>query len=459
MAEVVTAFDPLTRRMPVVVAPRIPLLAANALGLFRIALGIGLTWIALTALLPSADIVFRHYGAPDLDLIHAIARSPTWLIALRWWMVLAAVFFTVGLCTRTAYALLVLAMLIRTYLQLEVLGAHDYGLPLLTMLGWVTVRWGDGFSLDRLWWRPGEDPEPSAAYGFAVWWPGLTLGLALLSAAYTKLVNTDGQWITTGAVKYHFVTDATQAVTDWGLWIAAHHPVAVLASVGAIALEGAFIVVIFARTEWQRLIALGAAALLFGGLYVLQGIAWPPWWLLLLSFLPWQWWRASRDKGRQERFVMWSRLPLAQQVVALAMVILQGYATIAAIEREPFLSNFPMYSGTYASTQQFDQQMEWRFTRFVNARSSSAGTENMINRLSDDSRIALMRLSEQRNVASEQIGKLCAEYARLAGELPTWLELRLTRSGFDWSTGRFLQYMSVPTVPVKLAALCDDRHS
>ena len=55
-------------------------------------------------------------------------------------------------------------------------------------------------------------------------------------------------WINDGVVKYHFIEDAPAAPVSWGLWVAAHHPVAVAASAASLMAEAGLILLAVSAT-------------------------------------------------------------------------------------------------------------------------------------------------------------------------------------------------------------------
>jgi len=340
------------------------------------------------------------------------------------------------------------------------------GLPFVTFLGWLTVTWADGLSIDR--WRqgplPGENSEgaPSRTYGFAVWWPGLTLGVALLAAAFAKLTVTGLEWIAGGAVKYHFVLDAEHAPVNWGLWVASHHWVAVLLSLGAIILEAGFIVNIFTRGPAARFVAGMAGAGLFLGLYLFQGIYWPGWLVLVVAFLPWM--LLNRHSPRS-LLTSAAAAPAGRtaQVTAVAVLLCtQGYASATQTQAEPLLSNFPMYSNSYASPEAFEHSRRWQMTRIVSVQADGRDIAQATGNLRDEDLDLLMELAVERSawvnyvVGGEWPARtvVCERYRRVLGTLPTEVTFTLERTGFDWTAGRFREYAPLPAAPVPLAELC-----
>jgi hypothetical protein len=369
--------------------------------------------------------------------------------------------FAIGLWARIAYAGFVGAFFLATLIALEGSGAHDLGLPLVTFIGWLAVPWNAGLGVDD--WLRRRSPESdrgdlaSGNYGFAIWWPGLTLGVALLAAAYAKLTTSGLAWILGGAVKYHFVIDAANAPVDWGSWLAGRHWAAVLLSFGAIAAEALFIANIFVRGSGMRLLIGVAGAAFFLGLYLLQGIYWEQWLVLLLAFLPWPWLnRSSPDRAVPGVAASPRRIGAAPAIAIALLVCTQVYASVAAIQIEPLISNFPMYSNTFASPEAFDRSMRVPLTRIVNARADGRDVTATIGRLQDRELQFLIDVADRtRNADAPDDGTiLCGRYQGAMGMLPAEIDLTLERRGFDWGRGRFQSYEPVETVPVPLSVLC-----
>jgi hypothetical protein len=168
----------------------IPRISAHALALFRALLGAALFAILLVYdPIRAVPLPEQRVYSPlaELGWVRALAASETGMATLRF---VAAV---------TLHAAL---LLVRR-------GVHDWGLPVVTLLALLVVPWGDSPPLHVL--RRGGDAQdrtrPSQAYGFAVWLPGLMLGLAFAAAAYAKLEGSGLACITDGTVRYSFVED------------------------------------------------------------------------------------------------------------------------------------------------------------------------------------------------------------------------------------------------------------
>jgi hypothetical protein len=289
-------------------------------------------------------------------------------------------------------------------------------------------------------------------YGFALWWPGLVLGVALAAAAYAKLKVSGLSWIASGAVRYHYVTDAQNAPTTWGLEIASSHGASIAVSALAIVFEAGFVILAARAARPVARLALGVGALaFFAGLYLLQGVWWEPWLVLLLPpFLPWDWIRRSPpDVAFHER------LTVAQRGCVWALIATQLIASGLWIEREPLLSNYPMYSHTYESPAEFDRHMAWRFTSVSDVRLDGTSQIQDWPRLSEHTRRMLLIMSESADELSrEDLAGICSDVGQWAGSVPQTLSLTATRSGFDWAAGAFLDVSPVPVRTLALKKEC-----
>ena len=439
----------------------VPELDARALGAFRVALGIGLAWVALSRdLTPLPLELQRHRALVDLDVVHSLAASASACTAIEMALLATAILFAAGVWARISYAAFVAAFALSTLVTLERTSAHDLGLPLITFLGWLTVPWSAR-----------QDSAPQRAYGFAIWWPGLTLGVALLAAAYWKLHQSGLEWVTGGAVKYHFIADSANAAVDWGLRAASNPALAVVLSLGAIVAEAAFIANIAARGPWTRLAFGLCGAGLFAALYLFQGIYWPAWTVLFLAFLPWSLANATPEAGvaqvpgatdiaRAPAPAL--RLRTAQALVVVMLIAAQAYASASGTEAEPLMSHFPMYAHNYASIEDFENSMRPRMTRVVAVHADGKDIGDLLPVLVDNDRLLLMELAEHPSgpagVLSERERRdrelLCERYQQATGTLPAAITFTIERKAFDWTSGRFREYAPVDTAPVPLAALC-----
>ena len=204
-------------------------------------------------------------------------------------------------------------------------------------------------------------------YGYTVWVPGLVLGVVFAAAAVAKLRDAGVAWILNGTVKYHFLSDSVQAMVDWGLWIGRHHWLSVLLSFGAIAIETLVIVGVLAGAYRYRFAAGVAALGLLMGFTLFQGLFWPGWWILLLSFLPWHSGQLTvrlkpdasgpDTDGRSVRLQAdRGAFPRAPVFVVMSLIALQLGVSLLRLEVSPLLSTYDMYATTYGSPAEYEQK-------------------------------------------------------------------------------------------------------
>jgi hypothetical protein len=226
---------------------------------------------------------------------------------------------------------------------------HTISALMLTLLFMQGARWGDAWGVDA-WRRGGSAARRSPReYGFVVWGPGFVLGLVLLAAAIAKLRESGLAWILNGTVKYHFLSDAGQAAVDWGIYLGRYPALAILLSFAAIAVESLVIVGVLSRHYRYRAIAGLAALSLLTGFLLFQGLRWPAWWILLLSFLPWHLVRSRAAGGA----ATWSERVRRPAIAIVALVAVQAFISIFKLEMTPLFSTYDMYSTTYASTEEY----------------------------------------------------------------------------------------------------------
>ena len=436
----------------------IPILSAEALGLYRVFFALGLAVVLYELRMadwsPPGETHPEGAWLADWEWIRAIANRPDvvrWIERLTFGTI---ALFGLGLWSRTTYATLAGSLTLWTLVRLHHTGTHSWAVLLIAVLGLVTVRWSDGFSLDnqlRRWrHRPSQVRGPSAAYGFAVWFPGLVLGTAMTAAAFAKIYASGLDWILSGAVKYHFVTDAVRAPVDWGLWIASHHWAAVVASAGAVTVEGTLIVAAFLKPGLGRA-ALGAAGfMLLIGFYLFQNELWYAWWLLWICYFTpwarlWQWLsvsirlRATRPPSPQPY-----ALAPSQYTAAVLVCLMQLIACGFQIEWQPLFSNYPMYSNTYPSTAAFDMQSPIQTAFQFRARTAAGITDisPALDRTDLDGplRDVMLALRSGQPFSAdlrERVQWISEQYRERTGAPLGTVTLLRDELAFDWSTGHF----------------------
>lgn len=347
---------------------RVPSASAEAVAVFRVVFGLAL--LAYFAMKPvSAEWI--PLAVPE-SAFHRLAltafEAAPWLAdGLLPWIVFWTVLFIVGALARTAFALVTVGALAWGLLYTSRIGAHSVQVLLTAMLCAVWSRWGDAWSVDA-WWRRRrvarhQDVAPNIhgrRYGYSMWMPGFVLGTSLAAAALAKLRVGGLGWITNGTVKYHFLTDSPQAPVDWGLRIAHYDNLAILMSFGAVAIEACVIVGV-CSIRYRYRVAAGAATLaLLIGFKLFQGLFWPAWAIMLLSFLPWHLIRpvGLRQPPDPARGVTQTRpyLRWAQTAAVLAVVGQQVVASALRLEIAPFVSAYDMYSSTYSSPADYESK-------------------------------------------------------------------------------------------------------
>ena len=263
------------------------------------------------------------------------------------------------------------------------------------------------------------------------------------------------EWIVGGAVKYHFVTDALSAPVDWGLWVASHHWAAVTFSALGVGTEALLIVAVFLRRGWMRSL-LGVAGFgLLLGFYLFQNERWSAWWMLWACFfIPWSsigaritgWFRVWRPQFNQSEPVASSNREIGLTGAQLSLVILvfglQVMASVFQIEQQPLLSNYPMYSSTFPSTDAFDATSPMHSPiGFVSI--TADGQQDMTDAVEDSDldeplRDQLVALSEGQALTEERRERLrwVADqfYERSGQNLGIVTFMRDVRA-FDWTSG------------------------
>ena len=342
---------------------RIPDASAEAAGLFRVVFGVALLIFVLRR--PVGDgwtteqvNVLSGAHATMLRLFREMPSVAAWIPA---WVALWGFLFVAGAMTRLSYALTTLGVFGWAVLYTTRITYHTVCALLVALLCLSWSKWGDAWSVDAFWRRPVVRRATPKDYGYTVWMPSLVLGVIFAAAAFAKLRESGVAWILNGTVKYHFLSDSRQAMVDWGLRLAPYHWIAVLLSFGAIAIESLVIVGVLSRLYRYRLIAGISALCLLAGFSLLQGLFWPAWWILLLSFLPWH--LVAVDSARQASVentrvkTGWPRLfePAAVGVIA---VFLAAQLVVSAfkIEVSPLISTYDMYSTTYSSPAEYEQK-------------------------------------------------------------------------------------------------------
>ncbi len=256
------------------------------------------------------------------------------------------------------------------------------------------------------------------------------LGLAWAGAAYAKLTNGGLAWLTGGAVRYHFVNDGLNAPSGLGGLIAADETLSILMSAGAVLAEATFITVLFTVSPWKRLAYGVIACLLLAGFWAFQNVRWPLWWCLLPAFLPLQ----LLDRQAHPTT---ARPGMAFGYVALLIAALQVWASWGRREREPFYSNFPMYSGTYPSLASFTEELSADRSSRIRL---IDGTRDLTDAVRDIPRgYQVLEAVINGRATDRERSQAVAVFNELGrhDQAPADLRVLRSRARFNWESGRF----------------------
>jgi hypothetical protein len=438
-------------RVVAFLARGVPPLSTTGLGLYRFALG-----IALIA------VVLKYNDLPDTPFPRELHRGVDWFANWSWvhtlatrpdivsWItpisVVLLIAFAVGFSARPAYIAFLILLTVHVLVVLQHKSAHDWGLPLVTLWGLAVVPWSGGLGVDG-WRQPRRTRRGD--YGFALWFPGLMIGLAFLAAAYAKLDSSGLDWVTGGAVKYHFIEDSRQAPTTWGLWVAARPSIAVAMSAAAILIEATLILHVLFRRAWVRA-AFGVAGLaLLVGFRVLQGVVWTQWWVLFLCFVPWEAIAARLSRVHVPAPAHGGISPLGRAaiIVATLMIVVQVFASAHRFEAEPFVSDYGMYSWTWRSRDAFDRQMarkyrQYRYHEWTGRGPGEdiSGSLGAIPKAGDVLADAVDRLRAGQALDDGQrhaLDAIANAYREAYGRNLDAVAVAVSEQAFDWSAGRF----------------------
>jgi hypothetical protein len=274
------------------VAARVPEASAEAVAIFRLIFGAACVWYLGWGVGPQLIANANPQSGFQRMVLAVFEPTPLATDWIRPWIIFWALLFIAGAWARLSYVMLTIGAIVWAALLTTHFSTHLVAAPLMAMICLVPSRWGDAWSVDA-WWRSRRRRDgststvPPRIYGYTMWMPGLVFATSFAAAAAAKLREAGVAWITNGTVKYHFLTDAYQAPVDWGLRLAQHESVAVFMSFAAIALEAMLIVGVFSKRYRYRAAAGAGGLALLLGFALFQGVIWPLWWLMLMSFLPW----------------------------------------------------------------------------------------------------------------------------------------------------------------------------
>jgi hypothetical protein len=341
---------------------RIPQGSAEQVAVFRIVWGVALLALFLQQRVGPA---FVFQSANVLTSLHQWLLAPfvgapnltQWILP---WLIVWSVLFIAGGASRFSYLMLTLGAFAWATVLTTRLGYHMVSALLVALLCLIPSRWGDTWSVDA-WWRrrqlrPLARTGSPQEYGYTIWMPGVVVGVIFAAAAVAKLHESGIAWILNGTVKYHFLSDAASAPLDWGLRVGLYPKLAVALSFAAILIEATIVFGSFARTYVYRAIAGIAGVGLLSGFALLQGLFWPAWWLLLISFLPWHRFASRSTVEPVNASQTAARHMRLQPFIVIAFIAQQLVVSALRLEAGPAVSTYGMYSNTYDSPEAYESQ-------------------------------------------------------------------------------------------------------
>lgn len=332
--------------------------SAESVAVFRVVFGSAcLVFFAITSM--STDLEHAGESGVPRVAVRVLESVPYAIDWIRPWILFWCALFIAGVFARTSFVMLTVGAVAWATAHTTGVSSHTIAAFLVAMICLVWSRWGDVWSVDA--WRRGPAQAKRLnvnrrVYGYTLWIPGVVLGTTFAAAAVAKMRESGLGWITNGTVKYHFLSDSLQAPVDWGLRLARHDAVAILMSFSAVSVEALVIVGAFStRYRFRAMAGAGALSLLIG-FWLFQGLFWPSWWILLLSFLPWHLIRPRQQAsaGLPAPPSAPSSLILAQQLVVLAVIVQQITVSAFRLEIAPLMSTYGMYSTTYESPAEYE---------------------------------------------------------------------------------------------------------
>jgi hypothetical protein len=269
--------------------------------------------------------------------------------------------------------------------------------------------------------------------------------MAFAAAGFAKLETSGVEWITGGAVRFHFIEDARQAPVSWGLIAARSDAAAVGLSLAAMVVEGGFWLVLFVRSVWARaLFGLAGLGMLIG-FYLLQGVFWPGWWVLFIAFAPWPLIGRTAPDPVGTGVPRHAAIPAFCAAVIVACVAQQLLVSALRFESEPFLSDYSMYSYTWPSKEAFDRHLATKTARYELS-ADPLPAEELDGRLRQLPR-ALDALHDAVNRASDgepwpqatrdAVAATQRDYQMRYGSPLRRMTVRVFERGFDWERGAF----------------------
>lgn len=413
------------------IAGRIPAGSAEQVAAFRVVFGFALLALFLDQRVGPASVLQSTNVLTPLHrwLIAPFAGAPMLTQWVLPWLFCWTTLFILGAASRVSYLMLTFGACAWATLMTTRLGYHIVSALLVALLCLIPSRWGDAWAVDA-WWRRRHRRAPVTAtsaqeYGYTLWIPGVVIGVVFAAAAVAKLHESGIAWILNGTVKYHFLSDAAAAPLDWGLRVGLYPKLAIALSFFAILIESTVVFGAFARRYVYRAIAGMAAVALLSGFALFQGLFWPAWWLLLLSFLPWHWMlRESPPVQSRNRFPLDVARLRPQVLVVIVLIAQQLIVSGLSLEAGPALSTYGMYSNTYDSPEAYESQSTTSYWLM-------ASDGRQCNVSEDAARAVASAGSGSRNAPARDAVQRCFGTTDLSG-----VEAEQRRARIDWQRWR-----------------------
>jgi hypothetical protein len=421
----------------------IPAGSAEQVAVLRIVLGVALLALFLRQRVAPAFV---------LQITNVLTSLHQWLLApfvhlpnlTQWilpWLIVWSVLFIAGAASRFSYLMLTLGAFAWATVLTTRLGYHMVSALLVALLCLIPSRWGDTWSVDA-WWRRRQPGLPARTgspqeYGYTIWMPGVVVGVVFAAAAVAKLRESGIAWILNGTVKYHFLSDAASAPLDWGLRVGLYPKLAVALSFGAILIESAIVFGSFARTYLYRAIAGIAGVALLSGFALFQGLFWPAWWLLLISFLPWHRFASRSTVEAANTSYAGARRMRLQPFIVIALIAQQLIVSALSLEAGPAVSTYGMYSNTYDSPEAYESQSTTSYWLTSSDGRQCNVTENAARAVASarsGSGDALARDAVQRCFGTTDVSRVEAEQRRARIDWKRWRPAGVTRLSLSASS-------------------------
>ena len=415
---------------------RIPAGSAEQVAVLRIVLGIALLALFLQQRVGPA---FVFQSANVLTFLHQWLLAPfvsapnltQWILP---WLLVWSVLFVAGAASRLSYLMLTCGAFAWATVLTTRVGYHMVSALLVALLCLIPSRWGDAWSVDA-WWSRRQSRLPARTggpqeYGYTIWMPGVVVGVIFAAAAVAKLHESGIAWILNGTVKYHFLSDAASAPLDWGLRVGLYPKLAVALSFGAILVESMIVFGSFARRYVYRAIAgIGGVALL-GGFALFQGLFWPAWWLLLISFLPWH--RFASHSTAEPTNISPADAPRMrlQPLIVIVFIAQQLIVSALSLEAGPAVSTYGMYSNTYDSPEAYESQSTtsyWLTSSDGRQCNVTEGAARAVASARSGSGDASARDAVQRCFGTTDVSRVEAEQRRARIDWKQWRPAGVTR--------------------------------